>query len=234
MKQSLLTSLIAILAILPAACQPQSFQDARQEMVANQIKARGITDEDILKAFRTVARHHFVPDHLKNQAYRDSPLPIGHEATISQPYIVAYMTQLLEPTPSDRMLEVGTGSGYQAAILATLVDSVYTIEIVPELAKTARARLKRLGYTNVVVKQADGYRGWKAHAPYDGIVVTAAADEVPPPLVEQLARDGRMILPVETEYGMQRLILVTKDENGTVSRRELTAVRFVPLIHKEK
>src|SRR5690606_3580213 len=161
-----------------------------------QIEARGIKDEATLQAMRTVERHHFVPEAYRNNAYDDRPLPIGHGQTISQPYIVAYMTATIEPQPDFKVLEIGTGSGYQAAVLAEIVDEVYTIEIIPELGEAASQRFEALGYENVHTKIADGYYGWEEHAPFDAIIVTAAAEYIPPPLVQQLKEDGKMMIPV--------------------------------------
>jgi len=186
----------------------------------------------VLEAMRSVPRHRFAPDHDPELAYSDRPLPIGHNQTISQPYIVARMTELVRPDPSDRVLEIGTGSGYQAAVLGEIVDSVYTIEILPELAATATTRLRRLGYDNVVVRNADGFKGWPRRAPFDAIVVTAAPEEIPPPLLEQLAEGGRMIIPVGSTGRTQQLTLVTK-KNGEISKQTLAPVRFVPFLRNE-
>jgi protein-L-isoaspartate(D-aspartate) O-methyltransferase len=202
-------------------------QHLRHRMVDEQIAARGISDPAVLEAMRTVRRHWFVPGVPPELAYADRPLPIGHRQTISQPFIVAYMTQLVRPDASDRALEVGTGSGYQAAILGEIVDSVYTIEIVPELARTASNRLAQMGYGNVRVRAGDGYRGWPEHAPFDIIVVTAAPERVPAPLIGQLAEDGRMVIPVGPEGATQQLTLITKSD-GEITRERITPVRFVP------
>ena len=204
----------------------------RARMVEQQIAARDVSDPAVLDAMRSVPRHRFVPDVDPELAYADRPLPIGHSQTISQPYIVARMTELVRPDSTDRVLEIGTGSGYQAAVLAAIVDSVYTIEIIPELASTAAKRLHRLGYDNVVVRNADGFQGWPARAPFDAILVTAAPEEIPPPLIDQLADGGRMIVPVGPTGGTQELTLVTK-EDGEVSKRPLAPVRFVPFLRKE-
>ena len=198
-------------------------------MVERQIAARGITNPAVLRAMRSVPRHRFVPEVAPELAYTDRPLPIGHDQTISQPYIVARMTALVDPDASDRVLEIGTGSGYQAAVLGEIVDSVYTIEIIPELAATATKHLRRLGYDNVVVRNADGFEGWPSRAPFDAIVVTAAPEEIPPPLLEQLADGGRMIIPVGPTGHAQELTLVTK-ENGDISKQTLAPVRFVPFL----
>lgn len=186
-------------------------------------------DPQVLAAMRTVPRHRFVPDAQRSDAYRDRPLPIGEGQTISQPTIVAMMTHLLKPDPGDVMLEVGTGSGYQAAVLSRLVDHVYSIEIVEPLARASAKRLDALGYDNVTVRHGDGYAGWPQHGPFDGIIVTAGAKHVPPPLVEQLKPGGRMVIPVGQSLGTQELRLIVKDSEGRVTSRRITPVRFVPL-----
>jgi protein-L-isoaspartate(D-aspartate) O-methyltransferase len=198
-------------------------------MVEEQIIARGVTDARVLAALRRVPREVFVPAHLRAAAAADGPLPIGHGQTISQPYIVALMTELLQLQRGDQVLEIGTGSGYQTAILAEIADRVYTIEIIPPLAAAAAARLKQIGYDNVQLKVADGYAGWPEHAPYAGIIVTAAADHVPPPLIEQLQRGGRLVMPVGKPFQSQTLMLIEKDRAGQVRSREITGVVFVPL-----
>jgi len=186
-------------------------------------------DSRVMEAMATVPRHEFVPPELARDAYLNQPLPIGHGQTISQPYIVALMTHLLEPEPGDVVLEVGTGSAYQAAVLAGLVGQVHSVEIIPPLAESAAARLQRLGIDNVEVRTGDGYHGWAEHAPFDGIVVTAAASHVPPPLVEQLAPGGRMVIPVGGRFATQQLTLVTKLADGGIQTRQLLPVAFVPL-----
>jgi protein-L-isoaspartate(D-aspartate) O-methyltransferase len=198
------------------------------DMVEYQIRGRGITDHDVLDAMERVPRHEFVPHQHKNQAYADHPLPIGYGQTISQPYIVALMTELLELESTDRVLEVGTGSGYQAAILAEIVAEVYTVEIIAPLAVDARERLERLGYANVHVLHADGYFGWEEHAPYDAIVVTAAPDHIPQPLVQQLKDGARLVVPVGPPGGYQTLWQIT-NEGGKIKKRNVTGVLFVPL-----
>lgn len=201
----------------------------RRRMVRDQIADRGVTDEEVLEAMRHVPRHKFVPDRYARSAYADRPLPIGHGQTISQPYIVAFMTQQIQLEASDKVLEIGTGSAYQAAVLSEITPHVYSIEIIPELAKHAAKRLDTLGYDTVEVKTADGYFGWKKHAPFDAIIVTAAAGHIPPPLVKQLKKGGRMIIPVGGTLEIQYLILVEKDDEGQLSSNQLMPVRFVPM-----
>jgi protein-L-isoaspartate(D-aspartate) O-methyltransferase len=186
-------------------------------------------DPHVLEAMAKVPRHEFVPPELREVAYENRPLPIGHGQTISQPYIVAVMTDLLKVEPGQHVLEIGTGSGYQAAILAALGAEVYTIEIIAALAEQARRTLDRLGYKNIHVRIGDGYYGWKEHAPFDAIVVTAAASHIPPPLIQQLKNGGRMVIPVGSRFMVQQLLLVEKDEDGKVTSRQLLPVRFVPL-----
>jgi len=208
--------------------QEDSYQAERNRMVSNQIIARGISDYATLKAMRIVPRHLFVPPSVAGQAYNDWPLPIGYNQTISQPFIVAYMTELSRPAKNKRALEIGTGSGYQAAVLAEIVDSVYTIEIVPELARESAARLKVLGYENIIVRYGDGYKGWPEHAPFDIIIVTAAADHIPQHLKDQLAEGGRLVMPVGNPATVQELIVLTK-RKGKITEQRLEPVRFVPL-----
>jgi protein-L-isoaspartate(D-aspartate) O-methyltransferase len=202
------------------------YAELREQMVREQIAARGIGDERLLAAMRAVPRHELMPDDVRRHAYADYPVPIGEMQTISQPYIVAYMTEKLELSGDERVLEIGTGSGYQAAVLAELAAEVYTIEIVKPLAERAAADLKKLGYENIHTRYGDGYRGWPEKAPFDAIIVTAAPGRVPEPLVEQLAVGGRMIVPVGA--ARQELILITRDEKG-VHRQRLIGVRFVPM-----
>lgn len=220
------TLLFLVLAAAPGG--EEDDRRLREEMVRDQIERRGITDSRTLTAMRSVPRHRFVPERLQGDAYDDTPLPIGHGQTISQPYIVAYMTELVRPHPGMRVLEIGTGSGYQAAVLAAIVDSVFTIEIVSGLALPARERLSELGYGRAVVKHADGYDGWEEKGPFDAILVTAAADHIPPPLVRQLKDGGRMVIPVGSPFLVQTLMMVEKTK-GEVSTRRLIPVRFVPL-----
>lgn len=206
---------------------------ARARMVAEQLKARDIRDERVLNAMGKVPRHEFVLPSWRDRAYDDSALPIRAGQTISQPYVVAYMTQAVEPKPKQRVLEIGTGSGYQAAVLAELVAEVYTIEIVPELADEAGSRLKRLGYRNVQVRKGDGYKGWPEAAPFDAILVTCGADHVPQPLVDQLHPQGRMMIPVGPRE-FQELQIITKDAQGKPQVQRTLPVRFVPLVREKK
>jgi protein-L-isoaspartate(D-aspartate) O-methyltransferase len=199
---------------------------AREHMVTQQLEARGIRDARVLAAMRSVPRHELVPEDVRERAYVDAPLQIGYRQTISQPFVVARMSERLELDGTEKVLEIGTGSGYQAAVLAELADRVFSIEIVPELAERARGDLRRLGYRNVTVRAGDGYRGWPEEAPFDAIIVTAAPPEVPQPLIDQLAVGGRMIVPVGR--GSQQLILITRDATG-VHREEGIGVRFVPM-----
>ncbi|UCF44628.1 MAG: protein-L-isoaspartate(D-aspartate) O-methyltransferase [Planctomycetota bacterium] len=201
----------------------------RNRLVSRWIERQGVRDPNVLTAMRTVPRHEFVRPGDSRRAYGDHPISIGLGQTISQPYIVAYMTEALNLRPEHKVLEVGTGSGYQAAVCAEIAQQVYTIEIIEALAKSAKQRLKKLGYPNVSVKAADGYFGWPEHAPFDAIIVTAAAGLVPPPLTEQLKPNGRMILPLGSPYGSQTLVLITKDDKGEVRSKGVMGVRFVPM-----
>ncbi len=207
----------------------QYFEKLRKQMVEQQIIARGVKDKRVIKAMETVPRHRFLPESEQALAYLDEPRPIGHGQTISQPYIVAFMTEQLHLKPTDRVLEIGTGSGYQAAVLAEIADSVFTIEIIPELAREAAERLKELGYDNVVVRQGDGYNGWPEKAPFDAIIVTAAPPKIPPLLLEQLKVGGVMVLPVG-EY-VQELVVVKKSKKG-MEMQNVLPVRFVPMTGK--
>jgi len=206
------------------------FDRERSQMVNSQIRARGITDKRVLQAMTKVPRHLFVPEPYTESAYEDMPLPIGLDQTISQPYIVAFMTEALMLKAIDRVLEIGTGSGYQAAILAEICDSVYTIDIFKQLADRARQTLDKLGYKNIIVKHGDGYRGWPEHAPFDAIIVTCAPSKIPEPLQNQLAEGGRMIIPVDEFYG-QSLVLLKK-KNGKIREEKVLPVRFVPMINE--
>ena len=206
----------------------KNFDQDRENMVKSQVEARGVKDKRVLAAMRKIPRHAFIPETMVPYAYNDEPLPIGDGQTISQPYIVALMTQSLKLNGSEKVLEIGTGSGYQAAVLAELVDEVYTIEIKENLAENANGTLKSLGYGNVKVKHADGYFGWGEHAPFDAIIVTCASNHIPPPLTEQLADGGRLIIPVGSTTYYQTLTMVEKKE-GNVSSTYITGVRFVPM-----
>jgi protein-L-isoaspartate(D-aspartate) O-methyltransferase len=216
------------IAIIFNIHQVDMFESIRHKMVQSQIIDRGIKDPLTIKAMRKVPRHLFVPLEEIDEAYDDNPLPIGYGQTISQPYIVAYMTEVLKPSDRKKALEIGTGSGYQAAILAEIVNQVYTIEIVPELANVVSERFKKLGYRNILPKQGDGYKGWPEYAPFDIIIVTAAADHVPQPLIDQLAENGRLVIPVGTPSSVQELVLIVK-RKGKIEKTKLTLVRFVPL-----
>lgn len=198
----------------------------REAMVEEQIVRRGVKNKLVLDAMRKVPRHEYVPEKLKPEAYYDTPLPIGEGQTISQPYIVALMTELLNPTAEMKVLEIGTGSGYQAAVLAEIVKEVYTIEILRPLADSARERLQHLGYGNITVMCGDGYQGWPEHAPFDGVIVTCAPDHVPQPLLDQLAVGGRLVIPVGELY--QELLVFTRTETG-IQKQHSIAVRFVPM-----
>ena len=204
-------------------------EDERRGMVLDQIGARGVDDPAVLAAMGHVPRHRFVLPHHSKDAYRDSPLPIGYGQTISQPYVVAFMTELLGVEPGDRVLEIGTGSGYQAAVLSELTPSVFTIEIIDALGTEASGRLASLGYGTIRTKVADGYFGSEENAPFDAIIVTCAAGHIPPPLIEQLKPSGRMVIPVGPVYDVQYLILVTKNEEGEIRSERLLPVRFVPM-----
>lgn len=240
MKHSSLRLIAVILMCLLAAAdargeeyveQRAALVEAIRQDVSNTVEQiQGAPmDPRVVEALKTVPRHEFVPKAQRDIAYLNQPLPIGYGQTISQPYVVALMTALLDPQPDDVVFELGTGSGYQAAVLAELVDEVHTVEIVPALAESATERLDRLGYDNVQVEQRDGYYGKPEAAPFDGIVVTAAATHIPPPLVEQLRPGGRMIIPVGPAYQLQHLMLVEKDEAGEVLTRSVLPVAFVPL-----
>jgi protein-L-isoaspartate(D-aspartate) O-methyltransferase len=228
------TLLVGFLLAAPAVAQEPADQGnrrrERERLVDQYIAAAGIQDRATLKALRTVPRHEFVPAAEQARAYEDIPLPIGHGQTISQPAVVATMTELIRPRPGLRVLEVGTGSGYQAAVLAETGARVWTIEIFEALADQARTRLARLGYDRVTVRHGDGYAGWPEEAPFDAIVVTAAADSIPPALIEQLAPNGRLVMPIGAPDAYQALVLVQKDPRGRLSVREMLPVRFVPFL----
>ena len=222
--------ILAALAAIGCGQKPAPIVDLageRQRMVQEQLMPRGVHDKRVLAAMSKVPREEFVPQASRAASYTDQPLPIGYDQTISQPYIVAFMTEQLHPSSGDRVLEVGTGSGYQAAILSELVAEVYSIEIIEPLAKTAEATLQRLGYKNVFVKVGDGYKGWPEHTPFDAITVTCAPDHVPQPLIDQLKEGGRMIIPVGS-FGDQELYLLEK-KNGQLQRSAVLPVRFVPM-----
>lgn len=227
------TSILLLYLLVLFPLQTDVYKERREALVKRHIEGRGISDKAVLDAMRTVERHRFVPQDQVSQAYEDHPLPIGHGQTISQPYIVAYMTQVIRPKPQMKVLEIGTGSGYQAAVLAEIVKEVYTIEIVPEHGRMAAERLKKLGYDNVEVKVADGYKGWEEHAPYDAIIVTAGAESVPPPLLEQLKEGGRMVIPVGPAFATQSLMLIEKRKGKAVTKN-LMPVIFVPFTRSEK
>ncbi|MCP4167954.1 MAG: protein-L-isoaspartate(D-aspartate) O-methyltransferase [Chloroflexi bacterium] len=208
---------------------PDVYAEARQRLVENTMRARGLKDERVLAVMESLPRHEFVPEHYLDQAYADHPLPIGYGQTISQPYIVALMTELLQLQPDDKVLEIGTGSGYQAAVLAKIVDEVWTIEIIPELAEEAEERFQRLGYSNLHTRTADGYYGWPDEGPFDAIIVTAAPDHIPRPLVEQLSEGGRLVVPVGPPGGYQTLWQLVR-EGEDIRAFNLGGVRFVPLV----
>lgn len=232
--------LLLVMTALMSNLSPAAdgFEQARRQMVdlikedvaqSGDYLDRTALDRRVLQVMDSVPRHLFVPEDQRDHAYENRPLPIGYGQTISQPYIVAIMTELLEPRPQQTALEIGTGSGYQAAVLSRLVSRVYTMEIIEPLGEQARERLQRLGYDNVQVKIADGYFGWQAHAPFDIIIVTAAASHIPPPLVQQLKPGGRMVIPVGSRFMTQQLLLVVKDVKEKVTMKQILPVRFVPL-----
>ncbi len=212
---------------IPTVGQETSFQKARQQMVKEAVIGAGVKDPRVLKAMLSTERHLFVPTHLRSQAYFDMALPIGDQQTISSPFIVSFMTETLDPQPSDKVLEIGTGSGYQAAVLSPLVKDVYTIEIVESLGNKAARTLKRLGYSNVHVKVGDGYQGWPEHAPFDKIIVTCSPEKVPQPLVEQMAEGGLMVIPVGQRY--QQTLTLLRKENEELKQEDLRTTLFVPM-----
>jgi len=209
------------------------FDVRRKIMVRDQIAKRGIENKKVLESLRSVKRHLFVPTNVRERAYADNALPIGYGQTISQPYIVALMTELINPKPDFKVLEIGTGSGYQAAILAEIVDQVYSIEIVTELGENVAKRFERLKISNIKSKIDDGYYGWEEYSPFDAIVVTAASEHIPPPLIKQLKPGGKMIIPVGSPMQVQTLMLVEKDENGKIKTNSLIPVVFVPFTRKK-
>ena len=213
------------------SCSQDSYKNQREKMVEEQIEQRGITDAITLNAMRLVPRHLFVPEKMIPYAYEDRPLAIGYGQTISQPFIVAYMTSIINPSHHFKILEVGTGSGYQAAVLAEIVDTIYTIEIIPELAINASRTFNKLGYKNIISKQGDGYFGWSEHSPFDAIIVTAAVEEIPEPLIKQLKNGGKMIIPVGAKNLPQSLMLITKKKQKIV-QEYLIPVRFVPFLRE--
>ena len=230
-KYALFVAAVAAGAAGAATAQAQNGRYRVQRLaMVELIEMRGVTDSGTLKAMRAVPRHEFVPIKHLGRAYGDHPLPIGYGQTISQPYIVAYMTEILQPKPGMKILEVGTGSGYQAAVLAQIGCDVYTIEIFEALADGARQRLASLGFDNLTVRHGDGHFGWPQAAPFDAIIVTAAGGYIPPALIEQLKPKSRMIIPVGSVHGVQYLVLVEKDEAGEVTTRSLLPVRFVPML----
>jgi protein-L-isoaspartate(D-aspartate) O-methyltransferase len=225
---ALLPAAVLFAALLVAADKTERVKD-RKAMVEEQIRARGITNQTVLAVLERVPRHKFVAAHLQSQAYDDHPLPIGFGQTISQPYIVALMTELLDLKGGQSVLEIGTGSGYQAAVLSEITTNVYTMEIVQPLFEQAQKRLKELGMPEDHVRQGDGYFGWEEKAPFDAIIVTAAADHIPPPLLKQMKPGGRMVIPIGAVHATQRLVIVEKDSEGKVKTRSYLPVRFVPL-----
>lgn len=224
-----LIQLITFVLILFVQNDNEHFRKQRERMINLQIRTKGVKDEAVLNAIRKVPRHLFVPKNRISEAYDDGPVPIGYGQTISQPFIVAYMTEIINPTKCKKVLEIGSGSGYQAAVLAEIVDSVFTIEIITELYREAKERLEKLGYHNIKIKNGDGYYGWKEYSPYDAIVVTAAADFIPPPLIEQLKDGGKMVIPIGSPFFTQTLVLVEK-KDGKIYSQNLMPVRFVPFI----
>lgn len=229
MKRFFYVIIILQISLLPALAQDDPFAKTRNRMVEQDLKGRDITDPTVLKVMEKVQRHFFVATSQQKLAYNDHPLPIAEGQTISQPYIVALMTQVLKIKSGEKVLEIGTGSGYQAAVLAEITDKVYTIEIRKGLAEEAAARLKNLGYKDVKVKNADGYFGWEEHAPFDAIIVTAAANHIPPPLIKQLKDGGRLVIPLGSTTYYQTLTLVTKIKGDDLRVEHITGVAFVPM-----
>jgi protein-L-isoaspartate(D-aspartate) O-methyltransferase len=224
-------SLAIVLAISFAAYPHYEGRESeRERMVRTQIESRGVGDAAVLSAMRAVPRELFMPPEARSRAYHDNPVPIGHGQTISQPYIVAFMTELLACSRGHRVLEIGTGSGYQAAVLALVAKQVYSVEIVPELARSSAGTLAKLGYANVTVRMGDGYRGWPEQAPFDRVILTAAPPEIPKALIEQLAPGGRLVAPEGASPFNQQLILIEKARDGRITRREVLPVAFVPMV----
>ena len=211
--------------------QEIKWQEKANKMVNEQIAIRGVTDPEVLAALEKTPRHRFVPDKVSKYAYNDHPLPIGEGQTISQPYIVAFMTEMLDIDSNHKVLEIGTGSGYQAAVLSPLVNHVYTIEIIKSLANSADSTIKKLGYKNITVRWGDGYKGWPKEAPFDRIIGTAAPPEIPLALIEQLKPGGKMVLPVGTRW--QEIVVVTKNASGEISKKNVLPVRFVPMVRQK-
>ena len=224
------TVLFFLLFSISCTQNDPNFDRLRKLMIKNQLQSRGIRAEAVQKVMYSVERHNFVPENYRDRAYSDGPLPIGHGQTISQPYIVAFMTEQLQVSSQHKVLEIGTGSGYQAAILGELAKHVFTIEIIPELAEGAKNILNHLSYKNITVRAGDGYKGWPEEAPFERIMVTAAPAEVPQTLVDQLAPGGRMILPVGAQFLVQYLWVIEKDDQGTVTKEKILPVRFVPMV----
>ena len=224
------TVLFFLLFSISCTQNDPNFDHLRKVMIKNQLQSRGIRDDAVLDVMRSVERHNFVPENYRDRAYSDGPLPIGHGQTISQPYIVAFMTEQLQVSSQHKILEIGTGSGYQAAILGELAKHVFTIEIIPELAEGAKNILNHLSYKNITVRAGDGYKGWPEEAPFERIMVTAAPTEVPQELIDQLAPGGRMILPVGAQFLVQYLWVIEKDDQGTVTKEKILPVLFVPMV----
>ena len=224
------TVLFFLLFSISCTQNDPNFDHLRKLMIKNQLQSRGIRDDAVLEVMRSVERHNFVPENYRDRAYSDGPLPIGHGQTISQPYIVAFMTEQLQVSSQHKVLEIGTGSGYQAAILGELAKHVFTIEIIPELAEGAKNILNHLSYKNITVRAGDGYKGWPEEAPFERIMVTAAPTEIPQTLIDQLAPGGRMILPVGAQFLVQYLWVIEKDDQGTVRKEKILPVRFVPMV----
>jgi protein-L-isoaspartate(D-aspartate) O-methyltransferase len=224
--------MLSLAVALLVFCGEQPFEAAREHMVHDQIERRGVSNAEVLRVLRTTPRHLFVPERLRPYAYSDQALPIDFGQSISQPYIVALMTELLEPRKSDKVLEVGTGSGYQAAVLAQLARHVYTVEIVPELAKSAAERLASMGYRNVTVRHGDGYKGWPEEAPFERIILTAAPPDIPQALLDQLRGGGRLVAPVGEGPWTQELVVIEKTTGGDIRRRSVAPVAFVPMVRE--